>query len=67
MREPNDYVTVTRKGREKGVNIYIDYETWKNALNNLNIPENIPLSKLRIKRYQTKKNIIIKIKMVKTK
>lgn len=66
MGNSNDCVTVTRQARQKGVNLYIDQVTWERTLENANIPIDTPLSKIRVKRYYTKYDIILRVKRIKT-
>ena len=50
MGNYNDCVTVTRKGRQTGVNLYIDGETWNRTLDNAGIPRDTPLDELKVKK-----------------
>lgn len=59
------WIKVRRKGRMKGVEIYLDQETWEMTLKNSNIPTDTPLDNLRVTRYFTKsRNIIIRVKHI---
>ena len=58
------WIKPVRNGKQGGVRVYIDKETWETLLMERGIPLDTPLENIRLRRYQTTNNLILTAKAV---